>query len=847
MKIFNTLADLQAARFASTGQLVQVKGTDTTGDGGIDFFLIQNSGTPDGVDVFATAGSKVAVRQKGAKASLLAGRAKVTDTTQFATGTTTEGVVANDATWLSLVGTTITVETQGFHSGSTVGGAKYKFLNGADSAAEGYVDGINRFQIRGLDVYACLNNENPKVGQLGITPSKTSPTDIYDAIVSGVDFCKPEVITTLSHVSSNWAAGNKYPFAIFGDSTTDGRISTTDGTNQMTVYNISRLVGGDVPDGLVYDHDESEAPNAYVSVLQRMAREFYGQSNLRVYNAGYRGKQVANGWATDNVHNAVYGNTTYSDCKMIGINFGINDSENWDAESLRMRTYQYTKALILDAYLRGVQPFLMTTNAFVGLSDTGVDYGENTEVVQIIDAVKRDLAKEFGLELVDMSSFLYDFVFRNGEGVSSDYAVPDEIHGADLLHMKQAEYFFYKHLSGGLVLKAKDNQLVDVTHPSARWPLSTQWIATSTYTQGKSVLARSFEVTVAFKASAMDDFNYFDLWVWSDEQRQDLFYHGFANRVSDPKDAASTATLPQLKVLSGQFSATNQEVDIYNDVLPTFACAAYGAEIQISIQGFSPFYVGTLRYGLNIIRVGFDSGAAADFDNWVSDNIRIGYFSIKEKTKMSERASYYPPLAVDNLNQTKPWRTAATGLYYAAQDVGLQQNMILPNAHEDMRNLYSLNKVGDSVEIQFKWTADTYYGYVVSALFGTVVTPVSGFDFYKDDAVNGCFVVYANGSGGVSIILVNNPASSSGYTFQQAFPTAVIADVQDKVISIKLSLDTIDQITMSILDSDGSSIDSINLSSDLSRLILSGRVGGLWHNYNLSTTGDLTLDWMRIR
>lgn len=197
MKIFNTLADLQAARFASTGQLVQVKGTDTTGDGGIDFFLIQNSGTPDGVDVFATAGGKIAVRQKGAKASLLAGRAKVTDTTQFATGTTTEGVVANDATWLSLVGTTITVETQGFHSGSTVGGAKYKFLNGADSAAAGYVDGYSRFQIRGLDVYACLvvGDNLPYISSLGATEVNAANSaimqiaiDTFGGFIIDIDF-----------------------------------------------------------------------------------------------------------------------------------------------------------------------------------------------------------------------------------------------------------------------------------------------------------------------------------------------------------------------------------------------------------------------------------------------------------------------------------------------------------------------------------------------------------------------------------------------------------------------------------------------------------------------------------
>ena len=741
------------------------------------------------------------------------------------------------------------IASTGFNnSTSRKGGAYYTIKTIAQASSDGdIIDDIANHALSGGTHVAVIREENPSEWQLGLEVlDKTAPDEIYNLIVAGYLNFAPNNITTLEAAGAQWAAGNKFPIAGFGDSTNDGRVSTIDGVNEMTQYNsVLRLDGsGNVPDGISYDHDASEAPNCWISVLQRMARDFYGQTSLRFYNAGFRGKQVADGWATANVFNAVYGNSDYADAKMIAINFGINDSENWDSEELRERTYQYTKALIHDAYLRGVQPFLMTTNAFCGTSDAGSSYGENTETVQIIDAVKRDLAKEYGLELVDMSEFLYDFIYRNGEAYSSDYLIPDDIHGQDTVHMKQAEYFFYKHLSGGLVIDSEDKLIVDVIHPAARWPISMQWLATGTYSQGASVLRRSFRVTSDFIGIAMDDFKYYDLWVWCDRPKVACIYYGFPGETSDPSAAASNVSFPYLRVLSNQFSASNQEFDIYNDILPTMACGNLAAEFTENPQ--TQHYIGELRYGLNIIRVGFDSGAEADFNNWVTDNIRIGFFGFFDDTQFSVRAPYQNGVSENAINGVKPWRIAAEHIDYTSRDVGNAINEILPIESHKFNNLYSINKVGDYVEFQFKWDATQRFGYILSAIPDINLSQVGNFDFYKDEYFFATFSVFANTSAGLSTILTTDVANKT-FAYSSAMPTVTLAQVAGKLVTFRLSLDSISQLTLYLYDDAGTLLSTHPLDANLSRALLSGKAGGTWHNYDDEPTGSMSLPYMKIR
>lgn len=105
------------------------------------------------------------------KVLAFSGQLVFNSTADFSTGILANGVVLSDDEVTYLLDNELTVKTNGFYSGNTNGNATYKFLNSADSAAAGYVDGISRFQIRSLDVYACLVVEKsifvPSVGAGG--------------------------------------------------------------------------------------------------------------------------------------------------------------------------------------------------------------------------------------------------------------------------------------------------------------------------------------------------------------------------------------------------------------------------------------------------------------------------------------------------------------------------------------------------------------------------------------------------------------------------------------------------------------------------------------------------------
>lgn len=116
---------------------------------------------------------------KTAQLNALSGNAVFASTADLLTGTSLDGVISDD-TFSKLVGTTTKCKTNGFYSGNTNGAADYTFLNESDSSAAGYVDGYSRFQVRGLDVYACLGSNKVSPQMLGALADGL--TDDYNAL-----------------------------------------------------------------------------------------------------------------------------------------------------------------------------------------------------------------------------------------------------------------------------------------------------------------------------------------------------------------------------------------------------------------------------------------------------------------------------------------------------------------------------------------------------------------------------------------------------------------------------------------------------------------------------------------
>lgn len=368
-----------------------------------------------------------------------------------------------------------------------------------------------------------------KIELSGVTASKTSPKEIYDKIIDGVNFAVPQRICSLDTLLSEVAKGNKFPVVAFGDSTYDGAGSTTDGTTPASVFNRDFLVSGAVPDGFDHDHDEAVVPNAWPSILQRMIRDYFSNTQFRLYNAGYRSQRLDNGWAGVNVHNAVYAHPVYQDAKMIFIGFGLNDNNaNSNKNTLTTNFRNRLKALILDAYLRGVQPVLVTS-VLTGRST--VTDGYNTQSVNnYTDTVKRELAKEMNLECIELAEFFSQYIQSNGDLITYTNLTSDELHQSDFGYLKQSEFLFKSILGEINVPDVSKMDGIGPSHPSSRLKVGYSNLSSgTTINRGVSQKYRNVLLNSG-TLSSIGTADIYDLWVWCENPQTLVCYDAFINK-----------------------------------------------------------------------------------------------------------------------------------------------------------------------------------------------------------------------------------------------------------------------------------------------------------------------------
>ncbi|PMN68420.1 phage tail protein [Enterovibrio norvegicus] len=535
--------------------------------------------------------------------------------------------------------------------------------------------------------------------QAGWQPNKNGAARIRELLIAGVSFAKPKHLTSLQGQAARWAAGEKAPICFFGDSTTDGRITTIDGVALASKWNIDRLIGNEVPDGLVYDHDDTEVPNAYPNVMQRILREFHGNDLIRVYNAGYRGKQAQDGWAVKNVYNAVYGNSSYSDLEWIGIMFGLNDSHNQSAGQLERRTYIENQALILDAFARGVQPALMSCPPSNNTAESG-DYGQNREVSELIDQVKRRLANEYGIEFIDINQAIKHWIYNNGDKVCFATASSDGLHLNDLGHLKKAEFLFKTAQQENVPTLREDRHCFDVVHSAVRYALSRNDISSSDPIRGANKLYQN-GVIYADDAQKVAGKNVIDLWVWNERRDHSLIYRAYKSS-SQKYHNANREDLPRLLLEAQLCTASDYHKEtIFDDVSPDCVGGALGGRADF------PCFVGKLRYGLNRIRITLPSTV----ENLFVPDIVANYLAVGWLDFVADRQENRFPVMHYNLGfnvlDKAHWRDVVAGrgrVIHPPIDVGAPsgyvRNIISPSLKGF--NTYCLKRTGDTVEFRFQ-------------------------------------------------------------------------------------------------------------------------------------------------
>lgn len=215
--------------------------------------------------------------------------------------------------------------------------------------------------------------------------------------------------------------------AFFGDSTYDGT-NTTGYTGHAAWDEDHGGMGASV-----YVNEK-----AFPYLLQQTLRTTFGNDNLTCYNVGYSGKYAA--WGNDNFA-TIFG-SAYADSDVIVIGFGINDRLYFNNNINNLRTGFKSAMLSIIGKVRalGKTPVLMTAQAgwqfAIKNAHQGTTYDKMTFSyipACVCDEVKRDIAREENIELIDLNTFDYHLL------ISGKYnplqICSDSLHFGDLGHV----------------------------------------------------------------------------------------------------------------------------------------------------------------------------------------------------------------------------------------------------------------------------------------------------------------------------------------------------------------------------------------------------------------------------
>lgn len=298
-----------------------------------------------------------------------------------------------------------------------------------------------------------------------------------------------KVICTLNDAWTEWLKGNKFPIAFFGDSTIDGA---------NTSNWIENSIGTD-----------HQPPYAFPKRLEKLLIEATSNPSLRIYNAGFSGRTSSHG--VEYLEEEFSGSSPYHDVKMVGIGFGINDRLLYENEKAYRDGFKANiKAMIHWFYSKNIQPFLLTTQAILqpGVSTQYADeYPMRTSchIETIANEVKRELAKEYHLELIDVNQFTEMFLLYSA--YSAVDIISDTLHFGDIGHQYEAELLF-AHLCPQTII-IDSNTKIDYSTQKIINSVPDDWVTMAKKVEDK------FKVFVNHIKADAEDMKIMDVWVFN--------------------------------------------------------------------------------------------------------------------------------------------------------------------------------------------------------------------------------------------------------------------------------------------------------------------------------------------
>lgn len=460
----------------------------------------------------------------------------------------------------------------------------------------------------------------------------------------------------LGFLAAKMAAGLPVKIAIYGDSTDDG--------NETTGWTANPTSGGDAVGAGAHN-----PPNAWAAKLQTLLRAMFGNNLIEVWNAGYSGQEMGDGWAYDNYDAAVINNPDYGvpDATILG--FGLNDidSAGSDFENHRTQLYRLARRILAD----GTMPIIRTCDPIARNLPASRDHKESSRQ---IDQVKFSVASALRLPILDMGAELRRAYAVNQDGRRWGIDQADSLHFGDAGHAMKAG-IVAKHLFVDTVIVTEQTERVSV-HDSRSSNIASYGGLTTiaNVTPGSNI---NYVITVPTFTAMMT------LWVWNEFANTELIYRGPANEDYQFDDLTNAPKVRVTEMVGGTaVSRTPQAVGFIDD-------DNSGNYPKSDL----PYRVQHLPYGLS--KVEYISGDS-------TTDLFYGHFEFRQTPLSRGRGGL-------------PWTDGLSGRHFYQYTFAASgdQSVLFPEA-EDFSNVYGLME-NDFVDIRFDVTIPLGSGFVLGS------------------------------------------------------------------------------------------------------------------------------------
>lgn len=310
----------------------------------------------------------------------------------------------------------------------------YTFISAIDYPDNGVEVPLNAVYMRVQYHNEQMEQQTDNGNFLQISPTAflNEPTDGREVLKNVLveDYHQPKF--HLLDALNQWLLGRKFPIGFLGDSTTEGD-NTSAWTDDTQHIKQDQAAGGIGKVNYVN-------PTSYSYLTQQLLRERTGNDSPEIYNMGWSGTSIF--WMIQHFDEVF--NNAYSGVRMIGIEYGINDRNDYGNRDVLAQTYRYDLIrLIQMLYDRGIQPFIITSQAIWNHENDGSRDVLNTlTLTTLINRIKKEVADEYHLELIDMQE-VGDLIAKYSSAGWNSFN-NGTLHLKDLGHQAEARYIYGK-------------------------------------------------------------------------------------------------------------------------------------------------------------------------------------------------------------------------------------------------------------------------------------------------------------------------------------------------------------------------------------------------------------------